>query len=61
VTVIPGDRLRRFGYRTVSEALRSVAGLYVVDDRMSERLGIRGLQILGDFNTASSCSSTARR
>src|SRR5262249_5148073 len=38
-------------YRTVSEALRGVAGLYVVDDRMSERLGIRGLQILGDFNT----------
>jgi iron complex outermembrane receptor protein len=51
VTVISGDRLRRFGYRTVAEALRSVAGLYVVDDRMSERLGIRGLQILNDFNT----------
>jgi outer membrane receptor protein involved in Fe transport len=50
VTVISGDRLRRFGYRTVSEALRGVAGLYVVDDRMSQRLGIRGLQILGDFN-----------
>jgi outer membrane receptor for ferrienterochelin and colicins len=51
VTIIPGDRLRRFGYRTVSEALRGAAGLYVVDDRMTERLGIRGLQILGDFNT----------
>jgi outer membrane receptor for ferrienterochelin and colicins len=50
VTVISGDRIRRFGYRTVSEALRGVAGLYVVDDRMSQRLGIRGLQILGDFN-----------
>jgi len=51
VTVIPGDRLRRFGYRTVAEALRSVAGVYVVDDRVSWRVGIRGLQILGDFNT----------
>lgn len=51
VTIIPGDRLRRFGYRTVAEALRGAAGLYVVDDRMTERLGIRGLQILGDFNT----------
>jgi outer membrane receptor protein involved in Fe transport len=51
VTVISADRLRRFGYRSVAEALRSVAGLYVVDDRMSERLGIRGLQLLGDFNT----------
>jgi iron complex outermembrane receptor protein len=51
VTIIPGDRLRRFGYRTVAEALRGAAGLFVVDDRMTQRLGIRGLQILGDFNT----------
>jgi outer membrane receptor for ferrienterochelin and colicins len=51
VTVVSGDRLRRFGYRTVAEALRAVVGLYVVDDRMTERLGVRGLQVLGDFNT----------
>jgi len=51
VTVISGDRLRRFGYRTVAEALRAVAGVHVVDDHLTERVGIRGLQILGDFNT----------
>ncbi len=51
VTVVTGDRLRRMGYRTVAEALRAVAGLYVVDDRMYPRLGVRGLQLLGDFNT----------
>ncbi len=51
VTVISADRLRRFGYRTVSEALRAVAGLYVIDDRTINRLGIRGLQLLGDYNT----------
>jgi outer membrane receptor protein involved in Fe transport len=51
VTVIAGDRLRRFGYRKLSEALRSAAGVFVVDDRMSERIGFRGLQLLGDFNT----------
>jgi outer membrane receptor for ferrienterochelin and colicins len=51
VTVVTGDRLRRMGYRTVAEALRAVAGLYVVDDRMTPRLGVRGLQLLGDFNT----------
>jgi len=51
VTVISGDRLRRFGYRTVAEALRSVAGVYVADDHMTERVGIRGLQVLGDFNS----------
>jgi outer membrane receptor protein involved in Fe transport len=51
VTVVSGERLRRFGYRTVAEALRAVVGLYVVDDRVTERLGVRGLQILGDYNT----------
>jgi outer membrane receptor for ferrienterochelin and colicins len=51
VTVISGDRLRRFGYRTVAEALRAVAGVHVADDHLTERVGIRGLQILGDFNT----------
>jgi iron complex outermembrane receptor protein len=51
VTVISGDRLRRFGYRTVGEAIRSVAGVFVADDRMVDRVGIRGLQVLGDFNT----------
>jgi outer membrane receptor for ferrienterochelin and colicins len=51
VTVISGDRLRRFGYRTVSEALDGVAGMFIVNDRWSPRLGVRGLQILADFNT----------
>ncbi len=51
VTVITADRLRRFGYRTVAEALRAVTGVYISDDRLTERVGIRGLQILGDFNT----------
>jgi iron complex outermembrane receptor protein len=51
VTVITSDHLRRFGYRTLAEALRSVAGVYVVDDRQVERVGVRGLQLLGDANT----------
>jgi len=51
VTVISGDRLRRFGYRTVAEALRAVAGIYVGDDRELARPGFRGMQIVGDWNT----------
>jgi iron complex outermembrane receptor protein len=51
VTVISGDRLRRFGYRTVGEALAAVAGVYLADSRVSYSLGIRGLNIPGDFNT----------
>jgi outer membrane receptor for ferrienterochelin and colicins len=51
VTVVTHDQLRRFGYRTLAEALRSVAGIYVVDDRQVERIGVRGVQLLGDANT----------
>lgn len=51
VTVVSGDRLRRMGYRTVAEALRGVAGVFVTDDHMTERVGVRGLQVLGDFNS----------
>jgi outer membrane receptor for ferrienterochelin and colicins len=51
VTVISGDRIRRFGYRTVGEAVAAVAGAYLVDNRLSYSIGIRGLQIPGDFNT----------
>lgn len=51
VTVITSDQLRRYGYRTLAEALRGVAGVFVVDDRMIERIGVRGIQLLGDANT----------
>jgi outer membrane receptor for ferrienterochelin and colicins len=51
VTVVSADRLRRFGYRTVGEAVAGVAGVYLEDNRINASLGIRGLQIPGDFNT----------
>ncbi len=50
VTVISADRLRRFGYRTIGEAVAGVAGAYLVDNRLSYAIGIRGLQVPGDFN-----------
>jgi outer membrane receptor for ferrienterochelin and colicins len=51
VTVISADRIRRFGYRTIGEAVAAVAGTYLVDTRLNYAIGIRGLQIPGDFNT----------
>ncbi len=51
VTVLTSDTLRRYGYRSLAEALRGVGGIYVVDDRMVERIGVRGVQLLGDANT----------
>ncbi len=51
VTVISADRIRRFGYRTIGEAVAAVAGAYLVDNRLNYAIGIRGLQVPGDFNT----------
>jgi outer membrane receptor protein involved in Fe transport len=51
VTVLTADQVRRYGYRSLGEALRGVAGVFVVDDRMVERIGVRGVQLLGDANT----------
>jgi iron complex outermembrane receptor protein len=51
VTVITADRIKRFGYRTIGEAVAGVAGVYLEDNRINASLGIRGLQIPGDFNT----------
>lgn len=51
VTVITADRIRRFGYRTVAEAIASVAGIYTQDNRLTTQVGVRGVQIEGGFNS----------
>lgn len=51
VTVITADRIRRFGYRTVSEAIAGVAGVYITDTRLTHQVGIRGVQVPGGFNS----------
>ena len=51
VTVITAADIRTFGYRTISDALRSIRGLYVFNDRNYEYLGARGFQRPGDYNT----------
>ena len=43
VTVLTADHLRRYGYRSLAEALRGAAGVFVVDDRScaAEKISIR--------------------
>jgi outer membrane receptor for ferrienterochelin and colicins len=50
VTVISADEIKRYGYRTLADVLRSVPGLYVSYDRNYAFLGAGGVN-LGDFNS----------
>lgn len=51
MSVITSDDIRRYGYRTLADALRSVPGLYVSYDRNYSYLGVRGFNRPGDFNS----------
>lgn len=51
VTVVTAEDIRRFGYRTLSEALSNVRSFYSTSDGPSSFVGARGFSLLGDFNT----------
>jgi len=51
VTIITDEDIRKFGYRTLADALNSVSGFYFTNDHTYYYPGVRGFSLPGDYGT----------
>jgi len=51
ISIITADEIKRYGWRNLSEILRSVKSFYVTYDRLWHYLGVRGFKRAGDYNS----------